>query len=130
MAPMAHAQGTFEVDLRPVDAPSPAIGQMTIDKQFAGALQGRSRGCMLAYRTDTEGSAAYVALETVEGTLDGVAGTFVLQHAGTMDRGEQALVVSVVPDSGTGGLRGLRGRMNILIEDGAHKYTFEYTLPG
>ena len=76
-----------------------------------------------------EGSAGYVALEQVTGTLHGRTGTFYLQHSGTMDRGAPTLSVTVVPDSGTGALTGLTGRMNIIIEAGAHPYEFDYTLP-
>lgn len=81
---------------------------------------------MLSALTAVPGSAGYVAIERVSGDLDGRAGTFVLQHAGTMDRGRPALSITVVPDSGTGALRGLSGRMAIDIVDGQHFYTFEY----
>ena len=51
-------------------------------------------------------------------------------HMGTMDRGAQGLTITVVPDSGTGGLEGITGRLNIIIEGGRHSYEFDYTLPG
>lgn len=63
------------------------------------------------------------------GTLHGRAGAFVLQHSGTMARGQQQLTIGVVPDSGTGELEGLVGQMVITIADGKHSYDFEYTLP-
>lgn len=105
-----------------------APGRMVLDKQFHGALQGASEGMMLAVRTDEEGSAGYVALERVTGTLDGREGTFVLQHSGIMDRGAKRLVIDVVPGTGTGGLAGLRGTMGIVITEGKHEYEFEYEL--
>lgn len=124
-----RATGTFEVQLAPQETAA-AIGRMSIDKRFHGDLQGTSRGEMLATRSAVEGSAGYVAMEQVTGTLHGRTGTFYLQHSGTMDRGAPRLSVTVVPDSGTGELTGLTGSMNIIIEGGAHAYEFDYTLPG
>jgi hypothetical protein len=80
-------------------------------------------------RTGVDGSAGYVALERVRGTLKGRSGSFALQHSGTMTRGAPQLSVTVVPDSGTEGLTGLAGRMEIINEGGKHRYVFEYTLP-
>ena len=128
----ARATGTFDVKLAP-QAPDDksadvAIGRMSIDKQFHGDLEGTSKGQMLAAMTDVEGSAGYVAIERVTGTLQGKSGTFVLQHSGTMTRGEPQLSVTVVPDSGTGGLVSLTGKMAIIVADGKHSYELEYTL--
>jgi hypothetical protein len=129
---MNHASGTFEVKVVPqtddknADA---ALGRMTIDKQFHGDLEGTSKGQMLTGMTDVKGSAGYVAIEKVSGTLKGRTGTFILQHTGTMNRGEPHLTITVVPDSGTGQLAGLAGNLTIKIDDGKHSYAFEYTLP-
>jgi hypothetical protein len=127
-----HASGAFEVKLSPQtrdeQVGDATIGRMAIDKQFHGDLQAVSRGEMLAVRTETEGSAGYVAMERVAGTLGGRSGTFALQHSGTMTRGEQQLLITVVPDSGSGQLAGLAGRMKINIAGGKHSYEFEYTL--
>ena len=100
---------------------------MSIDKQFAGDLAGTSQGEMLSVGTAVEGSAGYVAMEQVTGTLEGRSGTFALQHSGTLNRGAQALSISVVPDSGTGQLAGISGSMSIRIDGGKHSYDFEYT---
>jgi hypothetical protein len=127
-----HATGTFEVkmDPQPPDekAGGAAIGRMLLDKHFHGDLEAASRGTMLAAGTAVKGSAGYVAIELVTGTLHGHTGTFVLQHLGTMTRGVPQLSVTVVPDSGTGQLVGLAGKMSINIADGKHSYDFEYTL--
>ncbi|HYI11827.1 MAG TPA: DUF3224 domain-containing protein [Thermoanaerobaculia bacterium] len=126
-----RAAGTFEVKLvpqTPADAEA-AIGRMSIDKQFHGDLEGTSKGEMLAVQSGVKGSAGYVAMERVTGTLAGRTGTFVLQHSGTMNRGEPGLTITVVPDSGTGGLEGLTGWMTIDIRDGKHFYALEYGLP-
>ncbi len=127
-----RASGTFEVKLNPQvpddKVGDPSVGRMSIDKQFHGDLEATSKGQMLAVRTDVKGSAGYVAMERVTGSLHGHSGTFALQHSGTMTRGAQKLTVTVVPDSGTGELVGLGGKMTIDIVDGKHFYVFEYTL--
>ena len=123
-----HASGTFEVKLSPQAAADSALGRMIIDKQFHGDLEASSKGEMVAAMTAVKGSAGYVALERVSGTLHGKRGTFVLQHSGTMTRGAPSLSVTVVPDSGTDQLLGLRGTMTIIIEGGTHSYQFEYSI--
>ncbi|MFY9550885.1 MAG: DUF3224 domain-containing protein [Thermoanaerobaculia bacterium] len=128
-----RATGTFEVKLTPQPsgdkAEDEAVGRMSLDKQFHGDLEGTSKGQMLTAGTAVKDSAGYVAIERVDGTLKGQRGSFVLQHSGTMTRGAPQLVITVVPDSGTGQLVGLAGKMTILIADGKHSYEFEYTLP-
>jgi hypothetical protein len=128
----SHATGTFEVKLspQPPDASvgDPSVGRMAIDKQFHGDLEATSKGQMLTAMTDTKGSAGYVALERVAGTLGGRSGSFALQHSGTMTRGIPRLSVTVVPDSGTGELAGLDGQMTIEVAEGKHRYDFAYTL--
>jgi hypothetical protein len=129
----AHATGTFEVKLTPQPPDGKfedaTLGRMTIDKQIHGDLEATSKGTMLTAGTDVKGSAGYVAIERVTGTLHGRIGTFVLQHTGTMNRDTYQLSITVVPDSGTGQLLGLTGKFNITIADGKHSYDFEYTLP-
>ncbi len=129
-----HAVGTFEVQLNPQkpdnkEAERANVGRMSIDKQFHGELEATSKGEMLSAVTDVKGSAGYVAIERVSGTLRGRSGTFVLQHSGTMTRGKPQMSVTVVPDSGTGQLAGLVGKMTIEIAEGKHSYEFDYTLP-
>jgi len=132
--PTHTASGPFDTQLSPqppTEAASRAgLTRMTLDKRFHGALEATSAGEMLSFRSAVAGSAGYVAMETVRGTLDGRAGSFVLQHSSTMDRGAPTQSVAVVPDSGTGALTGLAGRMTIdIAPGGAHAYRFEYTLP-
>ncbi len=127
---MMRATGTFKVKLTPQPADAHAdgkpLGRLTIDKEFQGDLTATSVGQMLSAMTAVKGSAGYVALERVTGTLDGRSGTFVLQHSGTMNRGAESLSLGVVPDSGTDGLEGLHGSMQIIIEGGVHSYVFDY----
>ena len=130
---MPHASGTFDVKLTPQKSEDKnadaVVGHMSIAKQFHGDLDAASSGHMLAVGTEVKGSAGYVAMERVTGTLQGKAGSFALQHSGTMNRGEPQLTVTVVPDSGTGELAGLSGRFAITIAEGEHRYEFAYSLP-
>jgi hypothetical protein len=127
-----HASGTFDVKVTPQTqddkSAGATVGRLLLDKQFHGDLEATSKGEMLAFSTAVQGSAGYVAMEQVSGTLNGRKGTFALQHSGSMTRGVAQLNVTVVPDSGTGQLEGLAGKMTIKIADGKHSYDFEYTL--
>ena len=128
-----NAKGTFEVTLKPLalaDAEAgEKLGRMSFTKQFAGDLVGTSKGEMLSAGTDVKGSAGYVAIERVTGTLAGHKGSFVLQHSGVMDRGKPQSTIVVVPDSGTEELAGIAGSFRIDIKGDQHFYEFEYTLP-
>ena len=126
--------GTFDVTMTPQpmhDAAADAgIGRMALAKRYHGGLNATGVGEMLAAMTGTPGSAGYVAIEKVDGALDGRRGSFALQHLGIMNRGAPTLSVTVVPDSGTGELAGLSGRLAIRIEGGEHFYDFDYALDG
>lgn len=130
---LAQAKGQFEVKLQLQEASAgfaaARLGRQTIDKQFQGDLQASSLGEMLAVMTEVKGSAAYVAIERVDGNLHGKRGSFVLLHSAVMDRGAPSLSVQVVADSATGELVGLRGSMRIEISQGQHHYVFDYSLP-
>lgn len=126
------ARGTFDVDITPEandEAGGGSLGRMRLDKRYHGDLEATAAGTMLTAMTGVQGSAGYVAIERVTGTLGGRSGSFVLQHSGTMTRGTPRLEVSVVPDSGTGELAGLAGRLEIEIGGGVHSYVLKYTLP-
>ena len=127
-----HATGTFEVNLNPLDlnevGDGETRGRISINKTFRGDLEATSIGEMLSAMTEVKGSAGYVAMERVVGTLQGRHGSFVLQHSGTMNRGAASLSVTVVPDSGTGELAGLKGALNINIREGVHCYGLDYSL--
>lgn len=129
------AKGTFEVQVVPLsegarkDAWAP--GRMSIDKQFTGDLEGTSQGEMQTAMTDVQGSAGYTAIERVSGKLHGREGTFLLQHFALMLRGVPGeWMVRVVPDSGTGQLKGLEGSLTITITGKQHAYALAYSLPG
>ena len=125
-----RAAGAFEVKMTSQAAgEEPAIGRFSLDKSYHGALEATGRGQMLSAGAVVKGSAGYVAMEVVRGVLDGRAGSFALQHSGTMTRGSARLTIDVVPDSGTGELEGLTGEMTIHVENGRHTYELEYGLP-
>ncbi len=132
-ANVAQAKGTFEVKLDPQGdtdkAEGSTLGRMSIDKKYHGDLEGTATGTMLTAGTDVKGSAGYVAIERVTGTLAGKTGSFVLQHNGTLTRGVPVQNIIVVPDSGTGQLAGITGTFLVIIADGKHSYEFDYTLP-
>lgn len=128
----AHATGPFDVEVTAQeDKPGEhLLGRMLLDKKYHGDLDATAKGQMLTAGTDVKGSGAYVAIERVTGTLKGRKGSFVLQHTGTMAHGQFQLTITVVPDSGSGQLEGMTGKMTIHIaENGDHSYDLEYSLP-
>ncbi len=130
---MTRATGTFEVKLAPAGNDStpegPNLGRMSMDKTFKGDFEGVGKGEMItAAGIAVKESAAYSAVERLTGTLHGKKGSFALQHTGIMDRGKPSLTITVVPDSATGELAGLTGKLDIIIEGKEHKYVFEYSI--
>jgi Protein of unknown function (DUF3224) len=125
-----HAHGTFTVEIKPLDAPpAEGLGRMSIDKKISGDLVGTSKGEMFTGGDPQRGIAGYVAMEVITGTLAGRHGTFALQHSATMTPEGRELSVIVVPGSGTGELKGIRGDFKIDISGGKHSYDFDYSLP-
>jgi uncharacterized protein DUF3224 len=132
-ATVIQAKGTFDVKVDPQGEADKAEGstlaRMSLDKKYHGDLEAGAKGTMLTAGTDVKGSAGYVAIERVTGTLNGKTGSFVLQHNATLSRGTPMQSIIVVPDSGTGQLAGIAGKLTVIIADGKHSYEFDYTLP-
>jgi hypothetical protein len=129
---MTHrATGLFDAKLAPQPLENQpegsGLGRMSLDKTFHGDLEGVSQGQMLTAGAPG-GSAVYVAIEKVIGTLGGKRGSFVLVHQGVMTKDRRELVVTVAPDSGTDELVGLAGTLAIEIKDDEHRYIFDYIL--
>lgn len=126
------AKGSFEVKMTgdpPYDVvDGVSLSRARFDKRFSGALDARSEVQMLAARTPQEGSAGYVAVERIVGSLNGKSGSFVVLHMGLMGGGREELRVEIVPDSGTGALAGITGTMRIEVVEGQHRYALDYTL--
>ncbi|ENZ81653.1 MULTISPECIES: DUF3224 domain-containing protein [Caulobacter] len=127
-----HAKGSFDVSTKPVEqdkGDGSTLGRFSLDKTYHGALEASGRGQMLTVGTEIPGSAVYVATERVVGNLDGKAGSFALVHRGSMRGKDLSLIIDIVPDSGSGALKGIAGRLAITVVDGKHQYDLEYTLP-
>ena len=126
-----NVKGPFEVRMEgepPFDeVGGVALARASFDKTFTGPLEATSKVNMLSARTPVAGSAGYVALERVNGVLEGRRGTFTVVHTGLMTRGQPSLTISIVPDSGTGELAGIAGKMDIQIVEGKHFYELEYS---
>jgi hypothetical protein len=127
-----RAAGSFEVTLAALDhsAGESTLGRMSLDKVFHGDLEGTGKGEMLTAGTSVTGSAVYVAIERVTGTLHGRTGSFALHHVGVMTRGTPELTIAIVPDSGTGELAGIAGTLAIKFDAGKHFYEVAYQIPG
>jgi hypothetical protein len=130
---MHVAKGSFDVKVAPVGLdgpePNPLFGRYTLDKTLRGAFEGTGKGQMLTAGAANQTSGAYVAIERLEGTLDGRRGGFALAHRASMTSAGAEMDIRVVPDSGTGDLAGIAGTFKIIIEpDGKHFYEFAYTL--
>ena len=125
-----RATGTFEVKMIPQagETPDAVPARLLLDKQFHGDIEGTGKGQMLAAGTAVAGSAGYVAIEQITGTVHGLSGSFILQHTGKMTRGVPEMNISVVPDSGTGELTGIRGKFVIVMSPGKHAYEFDYEI--
>jgi hypothetical protein len=108
-----------------------AFSSALLKKVFHGDVEATSTVRMLAATTAVEGSAGYVGLERVVGSVDGRKGSFVLLHAATAVRGDQTGSWQVIPDSGSGELTGLCGTAELVRHpDGAHTMTLDYEIEG
>ena len=127
------ATGGFEVQMSPEPPYSELEGvtlaRASFEKRFVGALEATSTVQMLGARTPVPSSAGYVALERIEGSLNGLSGSFVLVHMGLMHGDDQELEIRIVPNSGTGQLAGITGTMVINNIEGKHSYAIEFDLP-
>jgi hypothetical protein len=108
-----RANATFEVkswDEKPFNEieGAPKLAHVTVTHEYRGDIEGESTLVyLMAWPTET--IASFVGLERVTGRIGDRSGTFVLQHTGTLKDGIADAKWSVVPGSGTGDLRGLRG---------------------
>ena len=125
-----HAHGTFTVKVQPLTpAPAEGLSRFSLDKEIHGDLEATSKGEMMGGGDYKQGTAGYIAIEMITGTLNGKHGSFALQHSSTMDQSGSKMNIVVVPGSGTGELKGIAGAFTIKIENGQHFYDFDYTLP-
>jgi hypothetical protein len=129
---MATIKGKFESKASPLESTETEkrIGaiRMMFEKRFSGALEATSVVVMSGIMNKELGSGGYIALERIDGILEGRKGTFCLQHSSVMKRGKPSQTILVVPDSGTDELVGLSGNMTIDVTNGDHFFTFDYSL--
>jgi hypothetical protein len=106
----------------------PRLTRASVTKTFTGDLEGSGQvEYLMMYRSD--GSAAFVGLERVAGRIGGMTGTFVLQRIGVFEDGQAKESYSVVPNSGTGELQGLRGDGSSSVGHGMeHPFVLNYEL--
>ncbi|MGA4506540.1 DUF3224 domain-containing protein [Propionibacteriaceae bacterium G1746] len=125
------ATGTFTIEMSaPKMVVNGQVARFGLTKSWSGDITGTGTGVMLAGGDPETGHAGYVAIEVIEGTVHGRGGTFLLQQFGDLDDGNEILHYQVVNGSGTGELAGLRGQLDLEIDDaGVHHYELAYTLP-
>ncbi len=106
----------------------PKLTRATVMKTFTGDIAGESHvEYLMMYRSD--GSATFVGIERVVGSLAGKAGSFVLQRTGVFENGMAKESYVVIPGSGTGELRDLRGEGTSAVGHGMeHPLTLNYEL--
>jgi len=129
---MVQATGTFTIEsweATPYDeAEGATLSRTRVTMVFSGEIEGTSTAELLMAQAQ-DGSAAYVGFERIVGRVNGRVGSFVLHHSATMTKDAQSASWTVVPDSGTGELRTLRGSAVITNEpDGGHTFTLEYAV--
>jgi hypothetical protein len=86
------------------------LTRAAVKQAFSGEIEGEGAvEWLMCYRPDQ--TADFVGLQRIVGQVGGRSGSFVMvQSAGTFDGQEAKGELSVVPGSGTGDLRGLRGK--------------------
>lgn len=129
---MPEAKGTFQIDSWEgetyEESEGAVLSRASLTKTFLGDFEGSGSAELLLAEAQ-QGSRAYVGIERMDGTLNGVQGTFVVQHTATGNRGDDRATVTVVPDSGTAGFSGISGSIAISVDEGGgHRYHFTYEL--
>src|SRR5205814_6040484 len=106
----------------------PKLTRAAVTKTFTGDIAGEGHvEYLMMYRGD--GSATFVGLERIVGRVAGKAGSFVLQRTGVFEDGAAKESYVVIPGSGTGELRGLRGEGTSAVGHGTeHPLTLNYEL--
>ena len=89
-------------------AEGPVLTRIHVEESFSGDIAGDGVVEFLQ-AANPDRSASFVGIERVTGMVDGRAGTFLLQDAGTVASGLVSGDWFVIPGSGTGKLAGLRG---------------------
>jgi hypothetical protein len=99
-----------------------------VTKKYTGDIEGGSEADMIMAYGLRKGSAAYVGFDRMSVSLHGRSGTFLMQYSVTASAAGVSSKITVVPDSGTGELTGLRGEAQVSEQSGAHTIRLEYEL--
>ncbi|GAA1314158.1 DUF3224 domain-containing protein [Saccharothrix xinjiangensis] len=97
------------------DDAEPRLGRVLVGKTYTGVMEGTSTAELTTCQPSEE-QAGYVGTERFTGTLDGRAGSFVMQHGGVVSAGGARNFGHVVPGSGTGELAGVGGSVLLAHE--------------
>ena len=80
-----------------------------VSQAYEGDLSGEGSAEFLMSHA-ANGTASFVGIELITGTLSGKTGSFIIQHVGTYDSNGACSTWAVLPDSGTGELIGISGQ--------------------
>jgi hypothetical protein len=131
MTSKTHATGRIDVKTyqpQPYDEldDGPDLVEIEVTETFSGDIKGEGVVRFLqAIRAD--GSASFVGIERVTGSIAGRRGSFLLQDAGTLEGNLVKGDWFVIPGSSTGELAGLHGEGGFEAELGQHaSITLDY----
>jgi hypothetical protein len=126
---ISQVSSVFEIegwDEQPFDE-GPGNAKLTrasVAKQYAGDVEGASvTEWLMAYQPD--GSAVFVGLERIKGTVGGRLGSLVLQHVGRFEDGAAKAELTIL--SGTDELHGAKGS-GALVADPSGRITLSVEL--
>ena len=109
---------------------APTLSDVRLTETFTGDIAGEGVAHVVQ-SARADGAGSFAGIERVRGSIGGKQGTFLLQVHGTVVAKQMKAEWFVVPDSGSGELHGLSGKMNILVAaDGTHSYEFDFKLDG
>lgn len=116
----------------PVGSPdgTPRLARALVTNTFTGGVEAAATDCAYTIAYTGENVGTYTGMELVSGSVDGRAGSFVLEESGTFDPGGTTCRFAVVPGSGTGELAGLSGSGGFTYRHGETSvaYAFDYRL--
>lgn len=106
----------------------PRLTRASVAKKLTGDIDGESHTeYLMMYRPD--GTASFVGVERVVGRVAGRSGSFVMQRVGSFEGGQAKETYSVIPGSGTGELRAIRGEGSSSVGHGMeHPFTLSYEM--
>ena len=130
---MTEARGSFELaswneETYEELGDGAKLTRASVTQQFAGDIEGEGAvEWLMAYRTD--GTAHFVGLQRIRGTIGKRKGAFVLETSGDFDGKTATWTAAVVPGSGTDGLAGLEGTGTFAAPMGSKaEFELSYTL--